>query len=283
MALTHRPYGHGGVPGKGWLKSGELNRKLDGEPATLDGLFLAYNSLYAENRGAQWGGEKTPRHVFRIPEIFEVCPTARVIFMLRDPRAVVASYRDWKAMGGLESDPGHERALHDESTRTSGSYHPVTIALLWKAALAAALQAREQFGADRVRIQSYEQVVLNPDEELANLFDWLGAPQPENMSDVPTQNSSYDAYKEGGGFRTSAVTRWKRMLGPGEVRVVEQAAGPLLQGAGYATACSGGKLAALGYWLTFVPAAIRAARKNSARSGNFLAYVLRRGRLVLGR
>ena len=281
MALTHRPYGHGGVPGKGWLKQGDLNRQLQGEPAKVDDLFLAYNALYAAHRGAQWGGEKTPRHVFRIPEIFEVCPDARVIFMCRDPRAVVASYRDWKAMGGLEPDDDHKTALTKESARASASYHPVTVALLWKAALRAALQAREKFGADRVRIQSYEQVVLNPDEELANLFDWIGAPHPKNMINVPTQNSSYDTYSEGGGFRTSAVTRWKQMLSPGEVRVVEQAAGSLLERAGYEAASSSGRIGALRYWATFAPAAIRAVRTNSARSGNLVAYILRRGRLVL--
>ena len=184
-------------------------------------------------------------------------------------------------MGGLEPDDDHKTALNKESARTSDSYHPVTVALLWKAALRAALQAREQFGADRVRIQSYEQVVLNPDEELANLFDWIGAPHPKNMINVPTQNSSYDTYSEGGGFRTSAVTRWKQMLSPGEVRVIEQATGSLLERAGYEAASSSGRIAALRYWATFVPAAIRAVRTNSARSGNLVVYVLRRWRLVL--
>ena len=283
MALTHRPYGHGGVPGKGWLNFGDLSRQLHGEPATLDDLFLAYNVLYAAHRGAQWGGEKTPRHVFRIPEIFEACPEARVIFMLRDPSAVVASYRDWKGLGGFEPDTDHEQALIKESSRTSGSYHPVIIALLWKAALRAALQARERYGAGRVRIQSYEQVALNSEEELASLFDWLGTPQPENMNDVPILNSSYEAHSEGGGFRTSTVSRWKQMLSAGEIRVVEQASGALLQEAGYEAISSGGRVGAARFWATFVPAAIRAVRINSVRSGYLPAYVLRRCRLVLGR
>jgi hypothetical protein len=49
-----------------------------------------------DNTDLRIWGEKTPRHVFCLSEITAAFPDARFIFMQRDPRAVIASYRDWQ-------------------------------------------------------------------------------------------------------------------------------------------------------------------------------------------
>ena len=283
QALTHRPYGHGGDPARGWLEAGQLKEEVGDGLLELDQLFLAYNRLYARRQGARFWGEKTPRHVFRIADIFEVCPDARVIFMLRDPRAVAASYRDWKSQGGLKMDDGYSDALEVERSRARASYHPVTATLLWKAAWTAASGAAQRFGPDRVRIQRYESTVLDPETELANLMDWLGLEQPPGMTDVPVRNSSFDAYQERGGFQRSAIDRWRTLLTPAEVRVVEQAAGAALEAAGYERQARGGHFGAALSWLSFLPAAGRAVRRNAGRSGSLPGYVWRRARLAMGR
>lgn len=282
-ALTHRPYGHGGDAERGWLPEGALRDEVGSETLTADSLFLAYNRLYARRRGASCWGEKTPRHVFRIDDILGLVPDARVIVMLRDPRAVVASYRDWKATGGLRIDQGYEAALEDESARARSSYHPITIVMLWKAAWNAAVRARSVHGAERVRIQRYEETVLDPETHLGKLFDWLGIERPEDYVDVPVRNSSFDAYQDRGGFQRAAIDRWRSLLTPGEVRAVEQAAGGALLAAGYEPAARGGHLGAARLWATFAPAVVRAARRNAGRSGSLPGYVLRRARLALAR
>jgi hypothetical protein len=47
---------------------------------------------YAEARGAQIWGEKTPSHALHLVRIRDLFPDARVIFTIRDPRDVLVSY-----------------------------------------------------------------------------------------------------------------------------------------------------------------------------------------------
>ncbi len=52
---------------------------------------------YAHQRGKEYWGDKTPRHARYVRELKSLFPEGTVVFMLRDPRAVVASclrYRD---------------------------------------------------------------------------------------------------------------------------------------------------------------------------------------------
>jgi hypothetical protein len=54
-------------------------------------LFAALVHAYADPRRAQVVGEKTPAHFRYVDRLFEWFPDARVVFVLRDPRSVVAS------------------------------------------------------------------------------------------------------------------------------------------------------------------------------------------------
>jgi hypothetical protein len=213
-------------------------------------------------------------------------PSGKAVFMLRDPRAVVASYRDWKNQGGFdfEKDPGHEAKLAADHERARRSYHPVAIALLWVAAARAAQQAQARFGSDRVRLQRYEVLCDQPEQELGAIFDWLGIERPNNMTQVPVRNSSYEKYADTGGFVRDAMHRWMKTMTPAEIAVVERCCGRLLAATGYQSA--GPKpapLATLPYYASALPAIVRAAAVNAKRSGNLVKYILRRARLVLGR
>lgn len=53
--------------------------------------FLAMLAAYGERLGKARVGEKSPSHARYLEQLFEWYPDARVIFMQRDPRAVIAS------------------------------------------------------------------------------------------------------------------------------------------------------------------------------------------------
>jgi hypothetical protein len=286
LALSHRPFGHEGDPEQGWMKREALRARALALGGTPDDYFEAFCREWCARTGADVWGEKTPRHVFRLVEMLTRNPSGKAVFMLRDPRAVVASYRDWKNQGGFdfEKDPGHRASVAADEIRARRSYHPVTISLLWVAAARAAQQAQQRFGAERVRLQRYEALCDQPEQELGAIFDWLGLERPENMTNVPVRNSSYEKYSDAGGFVRGAMDRWHQTMNPAEIAVVERCCGRLLGTMGYATVHPRpAPFATIPFYASALPAIVRAAAINAKRSGNLGKYILRRARLVLGR
>jgi hypothetical protein len=283
-ALAHRPYGHAGDPGQGWLTTEALRaeRARCGEGA--DAYFEAYCRLNAARSGKARWGEKTPRHVYRIPDILGRYPEARVVCMIRDPRAIAASYRDWKNQGGfdLEHDSGHREALELEEARARSSYHIVIQCMLWRGVANAALGARDRFGPDKVYLQRYEDFVEDPAAAAAALLAWLGLAYDEKLLDVPMHNSSFSNFSQQAGVSKAPVGRWREKLGDAEIAVVQDCCGGLMQRLGYAREPTGLSPARLLPWITLPYAVLSAARANRDRIGNLPAYILRRLRLATG-
>ena len=73
-ALAHRPYGHGGDAAAGWLAAEDLSAEAARCGAGADGYFEAFCRLSAAREGKPRWGEKTPRHVYRIPDILRAIP-----------------------------------------------------------------------------------------------------------------------------------------------------------------------------------------------------------------
>ncbi len=286
LVLGHRPYGHGGDPEQSRFTAAELLAAAQAGGGTSDAMFAGFCKLEAESVGKSIVGEKTPRHVFRIDEMLAVFPDARVVVMTRDPRAIAASYRDWRNQGGfdLEQDPGHVAELEKEAQRTHASYHPATIAFLWRAQMNAASAARRRYGGNRVWIQRYEDLVAQPGVELARICTWLGLEFAPSMLSVPVHNSSYTSFDRDGGITTEAVSRWTEKLGSGEIRLVERVCGRLMTELNYPRErLTGGRVAALRLWLRWPQAVVSAISANRARSGSIGPYVWRRLRLAIGR
>lgn len=285
-ALSHRPYGHHGDPTQGRVSRQEIRERAEKLGGTGDAYFQAYCEIGAEQAAKSIWGEKTPRHIFRINDILTRFPAARVVCMSRDPRAVVASYRDWKNQGGFDfdADPGHREALEAEQSRIRRSYHPATISMLWKAQSNASLKARDQWGPKKVYIQRYEDLVLEPERQLKELTEWLGLSFEQSMLAVPMHNSSYESFDEKQGITRAAVDRWKTKLTPAEIRIVDRICRSAMQSLGYETeATSRLSLSESALWARWPLAVASAAAANRERSGGLVKYVYRRALLAFGR
>ena len=282
-ALSHRPYGHAGDPDQGWLSAEALRAEVAHIGEGADAWFEAYCRLNGEGARRYWG-EKTPRHIFRIPEILGRYPKARVICMVRDPRAIVASYRDWKNQGGFdfEKDAGHREALALEEARARSSYHILIQAMLWRGVANAALGARDRFGEARVRVQRYEDFVADPAAASAAIMDWLGLAWNLELLAVPMHNSSFSSFDEGAGISREAVDRWRSKLSPAEIAAVQDACGGLMDRLGYPRAPTGLAPGRVVPWATLPFALLAAVRANRDRMGSLPAYILRRLRLATG-
>ena len=136
--------------------------------------------------------------------------------MVRDPRAVVASYKKWRNQGGLPGadDPAHEAKLATEAERTRQSYHPI----LPCAPVARAGQRRRPqrcvvMDPSAVRVQRYEDMVRSPGGDHDAMAEWLGVDFSAEMLDVPMHNSSFSTFDRAEGSRRKrsddGVTSWR--------------------------------------------------------------------------
>lgn len=283
LALGHRPYGHQGDPDLSRLDRCALRRLAEDIGLGADAYFEAYCRLDGGGGALRYWGEKTPRHIYRIAEIAKRYPSARFICMVRDPRAVVASYRDWKNQGGFdtEADPGHAEAIATDEARARQSYHLVTNSLLWRSAANAARQAESVHGSAQVLVQRYEQFVEDPERALRGVADWLDVPFVSEMLNVPMHNSSFTRFNIASGVSTEPIQRWRRTLSPAEVATIQRVCGSAMETHGYqkeVTHASRRELMKI--WTTFPVSALKAVGANRSRIGNLPSYVWQRARLV---
>ena len=117
-------------------------------------------------------------------------PEAKVVCLVRDPRAVVASYKDWHGAAerrGVTESP----ELEADRERTRRSYNPVLMSLLWRGVVRASFEALERHGPERVRIQRFERLAAAPEAEVRELCAWLGLDFEPALLEIPVVNSSY--------------------------------------------------------------------------------------------
>lgn len=137
-----------------WMRDAGLDRARLEEQLTLAAgklpaadwhtLFLATLSSLTPQGSWQAIGEKTPAHVLVADELLEVFPDCRIVQIVRDPRAVLSSYRKVKV----------------------GTNEAVAVAREWLAATAVHQRLREH---PRATLLHYEELVSDPEAVLRGL------------------------------------------------------------------------------------------------------------------
>ena len=219
-------------------------------------------------------GEKTPRHCFRIREILETFPGTKVVHMLRDPRAVMASYKNWhKRERELIRAAETEDAVAKEAARAKASYNPILNSLIWKSATNAALGAAREFGSERVRIIKYESLCTDPLDTFGDFAEWMGFDRPRELPDLIVTNSSYEKDNDGG-VTLRSFDRWKTSLSGHEIRICEVVTGSTLLAAGYERTLKGSNPIMNSISLArSAPGIVRSVYVNRHRMGNPVSYL----------
>jgi hypothetical protein len=281
LALSHRAFGQSGDPEESALERDALRDLAAELGGTGDDYFEALCRLRAERHGRQRWGEKTPRHVYRIDDLLSAYPEAKVVCLVRDPRAVVASYKDWHGAAERRgvTEPPEREADRERSRR---SYNPVLMSLLWRGVVRASFAALERHGPERVRIQRFERLAASPEAEVRELCSWLGLEFEPALLEIPVVNSSYAT--TGAGVSSEPVERWRERLAPAEVGIVQSVCEPLLSQLGYAPDDERVSPVRLAWAWTTVPFAVaRAAVVNRQRLGRAGQYLRRRAGSALAR
>ncbi len=280
LAISHRAFGQKGDPAASRIDRAEL-RRLAGElDGTGDAYFEALCRLRARHHGKPHWAEKTPRHVYRIDDMLEAFPGAQVVCLVRDPRAVIASYRDWHAAGARRGVEEHDELAADRR-RTRGSYNIVLQCLLWRGVVQASHDAQHRHGPDRVRIQRFEELAAEPEASVRGLCGWLGLDYEPAMLEIPVVNSSYATSGRPEGVSREPVERWRTRLSPNEIGIVQSCCGRLMDELGYGKDPVQASPLTLGWaWTTAPFAALRAAVLNRQRLGRATQYA--RSRVASG-
>jgi hypothetical protein len=130
----------------------EVAPLVDRSP-TWHELMDATLGRVARAAGKRVWADKTPQNFFHVETLRRAFPGARFVFVLRDPRSVLASYKFARGAG------------HDPRR-----YHPFPYALYWRKAARRYLALR---GSPDVHLVSYERLVRSPDEVVEELTGFL--------------------------------------------------------------------------------------------------------------
>lgn len=126
---------------------------LRAPPADWSALLDALLSRVAAAAGKCRWADKTPQNFYHFERLAAAFPDARFVFLFRDPRAVMASFRHAAGDG------------HDPRR-----YHPIVYALYWRSAV----RWWQRFAADpRVTMVRYEDLVSEPVPACAGLSAFL--------------------------------------------------------------------------------------------------------------
>lgn len=147
--------------------------------------------------------EKTPQNVFYLKEILELYPNARIINMIRDPRAVLLSQkRKWR-----RRKMGATFITRREVLRLRINYHPITLSRLWNAAV----RAVNPFLKDKRLLNvHFEDILDNPVETIQNICQHIELPYEEQMLDIPQASSSNEADSDEKGINKKRAGNWKK-------------------------------------------------------------------------
>jgi len=173
--------------------------------STAHQIYRAFIRYFARKHGRRIPCDQTPRNVFYLAEILEFFPEARIINMVRDPRDILLSQKHkWKRryLGGRNHTP------LKESLRSRINYHPITMARLWNAAVAAPRKVKED---PRVLTVHYETLVRQQEETVRKICAFVGIPYDRAMLDVRQEGSSgrHDSTDEMG-ISPENIQKWRK-------------------------------------------------------------------------
>jgi hypothetical protein len=193
-----------------WLKKDvardEMERRLLAAERTERGMFRAFLRVYADEQGRPVMGEKTPTHLNYVDTLLEWFPDARVIHMLRDPRAVYVSDRYRRQT--------RDRFPYNVIRRVPlllESYLLLLYSISWRRALRKHAQLLKRHPGKYMLVR-FEDVVKKPQETLPGVFDFLGVAMPQSLESDISVPQQHGMRASAEGIDPGAADRWRERI-----------------------------------------------------------------------
>lgn len=193
-----------------------LQKKAAALPREPQALLRLLLEMFASGGNVSVVGEKTPHHILYMPLLQKWFPEAHFVHVLRDPRAVVSS---WRRM------PWTRGTLFQD-------------ALIWRQYFRTA--ERDSSADTPVLTVRYERLVGDPENEVRRLCRFVGVSFHRSMLEYHRGGTrGLDAGREpwkAGATRpvyATAVDRWREELSSWQILQIEATVGSAIERAGY--------------------------------------------------
>lgn len=209
-------------------------------------IFMTLLQSYANSLGKMRWGEKTPMHERHLDLLLDWFPQAKIVYLLRDPRAVIAS---------LLKVPWATRTVEQYAVRWHASVQNI---------------GRRSTDA-RVQVVKYENLVQSPELELLQLCSFLEEAYLPSMlayGEAAKSLVSGETWKAAAlqSVTTSSIDKWQTQLSPQQVASIEDIAGPQMPAHGYEPVTAGlNRLQRSGRHLTKAGSALHRLTFKSSR------------------
>jgi hypothetical protein len=212
--LYSRPY-RGGAYWR-WLLGNVdkecLTKKILDSDRRKQSLFAILMELPCDGKSVL--GEKTPGHLFYVTSLLEWFPSAIIVHILRDPRAICVSETRYRL------NQQGSRIFPFRQIRQLGLkkvFIPVYVVfhttVIWSKTVRLHFQYAEDY-RDNYYCLKFEDLVLAPENELKRLCCFLDVEFQEEMMDQVVINTSFKSEAGKAGFDSKAVDRWREHINP---------------------------------------------------------------------
>lgn len=216
------------------------------------------NQLTQLSQKTRWV-EKTPAHVHCIREIIAAMTDARIVELVRDPRAALASRKarakvQWREAKLASGAIVNQRIIFD----------PVLDSYIWRSAVHAGARATRDFPGSVLRVR-YEDLVAQPSQTIKTICEFIGIEFKSQMLQVGWVNSTtYNAHDGFAGIGQGALEKWRETLSNDDIVVIQAVLRKEMAALGYQPVTVDWR-AVLMTPLTLCRSAVRLARRFSSR------------------
>ena len=153
-----------------------IKASLSGSGATWATLQREWRCRLAARSGCANWGYKMPQAFRNLDQLFQFYPDMKVIFLMRAPQDVLASYK-YMHPGSHDGDPAQ--------------YHPIAHAFYWRLAAQAYLDALNRFNK-KVKLIKFDDLVSEPVCTARTIAQFLVASEPKIIRIPRRPNTSFD-------------------------------------------------------------------------------------------
>ena len=184
--------------------------------------------------GKRIGCEQTPKNVYYLRDLLDRFPSSVAINIVRDPRDVVYSQKDWWRRVFRQYSFPWRGIPWIVTLRRWAQYHPLVTAKLWRGGVEAGEQESRN---PRVISIRFEDLIVRPEPTLAPLMALLGIEFQDEMLRIAGNNSSHSRPgARSAGLDPAASGNWRQGLTRAELWFVERQTFPLAEQYGYVSA-----------------------------------------------